>query len=164
MSDASPKDYVALLPGAYSMPDSPGGAGGGPGGPGDKAPHLIGSRCRGCGATVFPKMAVCPACRADDTMDETPMGASGTLYNFTIAYVAPQGFEAPYFQAFVDIPEGPRVFALISDDVPVEPDALEDGMAMELVIEPVGETPDNLPILTYKYRPAKDRPKGTQAR
>jgi uncharacterized OB-fold protein len=86
VSDASPKDYVALLPGAYSVPN---GAG--------EAPHLIGSRCRACGATVFPKMAVCPACRAADTMEETPMGASGTLYNFTIAYVAPQGFQAPYF-------------------------------------------------------------------
>ncbi len=156
MSDASPKDYVALLPGAYSVPN--GGAGGG------EAPHLIGSRCRGCGATVFPKMAVCPACRADDTMEVTPMGASGKLYNFTIAYVAPQGFQAPYFQAFVDIPEGPRVFSLISDDVPVEDGMLEDGMAMELVIEPVGQTPDNLPILTYKYRPAKYRPADTQAR
>jgi hypothetical protein len=37
--------------------------------------------------------------------------------------------------------------------VPVEADALEDGMAMDLVIEPVGETPENVPILTYKYRP-----------
>jgi uncharacterized OB-fold protein len=92
-------------------------------------------------------------------MEVTPMGASGTLYNFTIAYVAPQGFHAPYFQAFVDIPEGPRVFALISDEVPVEDGMLEDGMAMELVIEPVGETPENLPILTYKYRPVE-----TQAR
>jgi hypothetical protein len=152
VSDASPKDYVALLPGAYSVPNGPGGAGG-------EAPHLIGSRCRACGATVFPKMAVCPACRADDTMEVTPMGASGTLYNFTIAYVAPQGFQAPYFQAFVDIPEGPRVFALISDEVPVEDGMLEDGMAMELVIEPVGETPENVPILTYKYRPVE-----TQAR
>jgi hypothetical protein len=32
-------------------------------------------------------------------------------------------------------------------------------MAMELVIEPVGETPENVPILTYKYRPVE-----TQAR
>jgi uncharacterized OB-fold protein len=138
--------YVALLPGAYSMPDGPGGAG--------ETPHLIGSRCKGCGATVFPKMAVCPACRSADTMEEMAMGSAGTLYNFTIARVAPQGFTAPYFQAFVDIPEGPRVFALISKDVPVEENALEDGMAMELVIEPIGETDDHLPILTYKYRPA----------
>jgi len=143
VSDGSNTDYVPLLPGAYSIPGETG-----------EAPHLIGSRCRACKATVFPKMAVCPACRADGTMEETAMGASGRLYNFTIAYVAPQGFQAPYFQAFVDIPEGPRIFSLISDDVPVETDALEDGMAMELVIEAVGETPENVPILTYKYRPA----------
>jgi len=141
---ANPRaQYVALLPGAYSVPN---GA--------SETPHLIGSRCKGCGATVFPKMAVCPACRSADTMEELAMGSSGTLYNFTIARVAPQGFTAPYFQAFVDIPEGPRIFALISQDVPVEEDALEDGMAMELVIEPIGETDDHLPILTYKYRPA----------
>ena len=143
-SQAKPgANYVALLPGAYSVPN---GAG--------ETPHLIGSRCRGCGATVFPKMAVCPACRSADTMEQMAMGSAGRLYNFTIARVAPQGFEAPYFQAFVDIPEGPRIFALISSDVPVVEDALEDGMAMELVIEPIGESDDNLPILTYKYRPA----------
>jgi len=143
VSDPSNNDHVALLPGAYSMPGTTG-----------EAPHLIGSRCRACKATVFPKMAVCPACRAADTMEETAMGRQGRLYNFTIAHVAPQGFEAPYFQAFVDIPEGPRIFSLISADVPVEAGALEDGMALELVIEPVRATADNRPILTYKYRPA----------
>lgn len=151
MPGESNSEFVALLPGAYSLPDGPGGA--------DTAPHLIGSRCRACGATVFPKMAVCPACRAADTMAATPMGTSGRLYTFTIAHVAPRGFEAPYFQAFVDIPEGPRIFSLISSEVPVEAGALQDGMALELVIEPVGDTPDGKPILTYKYRPAgKHRP------
>jgi uncharacterized OB-fold protein len=130
------------LQGAYSVPEKPG-----------EAPHLIGSRCRACEATVFPKMAVCPACRAPDTMEPMAMGSRGRLYNFTIARVAPQGFKAPYFQAFVDIPEGPRIFSLISNDVPVETDALKDGMDLELVIEPVGETEEKLPILTYKYRP-----------
>jgi uncharacterized OB-fold protein len=141
--------YVALLPGAYSVPN---GAG--------ERPHLIGSRCRGCGATVFPKMAVCPACRAADTMEDMAMGTSGRLFNYTIARVAPQGFTAPYFQAFIDIPEGPRVFSLISDEVPVEDGMLEDGMAMELVIEPIGATDEDVPILTYKYRPAQDRSAG----
>jgi len=143
----SQTEFVALLPGAYSVPGEAG-----------ETPHLIGSRCRACHATVFPKMAVCPACHAADTMEDTAMGRQGRLFNFTIAHVAPQGFEAPYFQAFVDIPEGPRIFSLISADVPVQAGALEDGMALELVIEPIGKTADNVPILTYKYRPAKNQP------
>ncbi len=88
-------------------------------------------------------------------MQPRAMGRRGRLYSFTIAHVAAVGFEAPYFQAFVDLPEGPRVFALISHDVPVRPDALQEGMELELVIEPVIAHMENSPTLTYKYRPTR---------
>ena len=81
------------------------------------------------------------------------MGRRGRLFSFTIANAASLGFTAPYFQAYVELPEGPRVFALISDDVPVVADALADGMEMELVIEPVRTDEQGRPVLTYKYRP-----------
>ena len=142
LSDLRPNDYVMLVPGAFHVPEGP-----------DDEAYLIGSRCRACGATVPHLMAVCPACVSADTMEEVPMGQRGRLYSFTIANVAPVGFTAPYFQAYVELPEGPRVFALISDDVPVEAGALADGMEMELVIEPVRKDEQGRPVLTYKYRP-----------
>jgi uncharacterized OB-fold protein len=117
-------------------------------------PCLLGGRCQECGHVVFPKMPVCPACRRNGTTDEVEIGRTGKIYSHTIAHVAPQGFSAPFFQIFVDLPEGPRIFALVGSECPVEPGVLEDGMEMRLVVEPVADTPARKDVLTYKYVPA----------
>jgi uncharacterized OB-fold protein len=87
-------------------------------------------------------------------MRELEIGRQGRLYSHTIARVAPAGFKAPFFQAFVDLPEGPRIFTLIGAQCRVEPGVLEDGMEMRLVVEPLADTPENCDTLTYKYVPA----------
>jgi uncharacterized OB-fold protein len=87
-------------------------------------------------------------------MEEIELGRTGKLYSHTIARVAPQGFSAPAFQIFVDVPEGPRIFALVGSQCPVEPGVLEDGMEMRLIIEAVADAPGRNDILTYKYVPA----------
>ena len=117
-------------------------------------PCLLGGRCRECRQVVFPNMPVCPACRRNGTMEEIELGRTGKLYSHTIAHVAPQGFSAPSFQIFVDVPEGPRIFALVGSQCPVEPGVLEDGMEMRLIIEPVADTAGRNDVLTYKYVPA----------
>lgn len=94
-------------------------------------------------------------------MEEIELGRTGTLYSHTIAYVAPKGFTAPYFQAFVDLPEGPRIFSLIGTQCPVERGVLEDGMEMCLIVEPVADTPERRDELTYKYVPVQ-RGKGSR--
>jgi len=121
--------------------------------PGDTA-CLLGGRCRQCGDVVFPKMPVCPACRCNGTIEEIEIGRTGKIYSHTIAHVAPQGFSAPFFQIFVDLPEGPRIFALVGSKCPVEPGVIEDGMEMRLVLEAVADTPERADVLTYKYVPA----------
>jgi len=138
-------DLVELLnPGNLRIPSDP-----------EHTPCLLGGRCRHCSHVVFPKMPVCPACRRDGTMEEVEIGRTGRIYSHTIAHVAPQGFLAPFFQIFVDLPEGPRIFALVGSDCPVEPGVLEDGMEMRLVVEPVADTPARRDVLTYKYVPAQ---------
>lgn len=87
-------------------------------------------------------------------MEEIEIGRTGKLYSHTIAYFAPKGFAAPSFQAFIDLPEGPRVFSLIGTQCPVERGVLEDGMEMRLIVEPLAYTPEHKDDLTYKYVPA----------
>jgi uncharacterized OB-fold protein len=118
-------------------------------------PCLLGNRCRECGTVVFPKMPVCPSCRDRTAMEEIEIGRTAKLYSHTIAYVAPKGFTAPYFQAFVDLPEGPRIFSLVGSECPVERGVLEDGMEMRLIVEPVADTPERRDELTYKYLPVQ---------
>ena len=93
-------------------------------------------------------------------MRKVEIGRTGHLYSYTIARVAPKGFTAPFFQAFVDLPEGPRIFTLVGAQCPVEPGVLEDGMEMRLVIEPLADTSENRNVLTYKYVPAASRNDG----
>jgi uncharacterized OB-fold protein len=88
-------------------------------------------------------------------MRDIEIGRRGRLYSHTIARFAPKGFNAPYFQAFIDLDEGPRIFSLIGAECPVEDGVLDDGMEMQLVIEPLADTPENKEILSYKYVPAK---------
>jgi uncharacterized OB-fold protein len=118
-------------------------------------PALVGAKCEACGAVVFPKMPVCPSCGRNGAMREVLIGRKGRLYSHTIARFAPKGFTAPYFQAFIDLEEGPRIFSLIGAECPVEDGVLEDGMEMRLVIEPLADTPENKDILSYKYVPAR---------
>lgn len=118
------------------------------------SPSLLGSRCGQCGNVIFPKMPVCPACGANGDMAEIEIGRTGKLHSHTIAYFAPKGFKAPFFQIFVDLSEGPRIFSLVGAECHVERGVLHDGMDMRLVIEPLADTPENRDSLTYKYVPA----------
>ncbi len=87
-------------------------------------------------------------------MQDAEIGRKGRLFSHTIARFAPKGFKAPYFQAFVDLDEGPRIFTLIGAECAIEDGVLEDGMEMRIVVEPLADTPENKDILTYKYIPA----------
>jgi uncharacterized OB-fold protein len=125
----------------------------------DGTPCLLGNRCRICQNVIFPKMPVCPACGANGQMDEVEIGRTARIYSHTIAYFAPKGFKAPFFQIFVDLPEGPRIFSLVGAECPVERGTIEDGMEMRLVVEQLADTPENRDVMTYKYVPAGNGPK-----
>ncbi|OGW17550.1 MAG: hypothetical protein A3G93_03010 [Nitrospinae bacterium RIFCSPLOWO2_12_FULL_45_22] len=115
-----------------------------------EAPRLLGSRCSACQAYFFPKRYLCPHCHKDGTMEEIRLSNKGTLYTYCIVQVAPEGFTAPYVLGYVDLPEGPRVYALITG---IEPSALRIGMELELVIEPIRQDPEGRNILGYKFCP-----------
>jgi uncharacterized OB-fold protein len=119
--------------------------------PSDKS-YLIGSRCRVCGRTFFPKQSVCRICMVDDTMEETALSTKGKIDTFTVVHVAPMGFKAPYIQAFVDLPEGPRIFSLITGCEPSE-DALKTGVEVEVVIDKITEDEKGNDLIGYKFRP-----------
>jgi uncharacterized OB-fold protein len=116
---------------------------------GDGAPSLLGSRCESCGEVAFPARKVCPRCKRFSTVPAN-IGQRATLFSFTVCHAAPAGWEAPYLQAYVELPEGIRVFTLVSASVEPSTGALQTGMPMQLEVEPVhGKTGP----LTYKYAP-----------
>jgi uncharacterized OB-fold protein len=87
-------------------------------------------------------------------MTPVPLSRTARLYSFTVAHTAVGVWKAPYLQAYVELPEGIRLFTLISNSVEPREDALKVGMPMELVAEPIDADPDGRGLVTYKFRPA----------
>lgn len=74
------------------------------------APELVGGRCTECRKVFFPRFNVCPGCLSTTPMVEAPLGRRGVLYTYAVVHAEVPGFKAPYAVAYVDVPEGPRVF------------------------------------------------------
>lgn len=88
----------------------------------------------------------------DNDVEEVSLSTKGRIDTFTVINVAPIGFEAPYIQGFVNLPEGPRVFALITGCDPLNND-LKDGAEVELVIDKIRGDEKGNDLIGYKFRP-----------
>ena len=119
--------------------------------PGEQA-FLLGNKCKSCGKTFFPKVALCPDCLKDDSLEERKLNPRGKLYTYTVVRVPSPGFKVPYVFGYVDLPEGVRVCSQIST---TEFDKLKVGMDVELVIGQVREE-GGKPIIGYLFRPLKN--------
>lgn len=129
-------------------------------------PVLLGASCRRCGTTTFPAQDACPRCTAVD-MEERPLSRTGTLWSFTIQgfrpkdpYRGPADFR-PYGVGYVELP-GPDAVIVESLLTVDDPDALEIGMPMELVVIPfpVDDGEDGgsggAELVTFAFRPATE--------
>jgi uncharacterized OB-fold protein len=115
-------------------------------------PQLVGSRCRSCRTTVFPRQQSCPRCSGRDTEDHL-LPSRGTLWSFTV-----QGFppKAPYAGPVGDdfVPYGVG-YVQLDDEVVVEtrltesdPDRMRIGDPVELVIVPAYDD-----VVTFAFAP-----------
>ena len=90
----------------------------------DKGAYLIGGRCGSCGFVSLGLREACPECWQRDGLAAVPIGRRGRLYSRTVIYTVPSGFAAPLTVGYVDLDEGPRIFAQLADapeiDAPVE--------------------------------------------
>ena len=125
----------------------------------DSKPHLIGTQCKLCGTYFFPKQDdFCrnPNCESTD-FDEVELSRTGQIWSYTNAcYKPPEPFVAaepfkPYAIAAVQLEkEQMVVLGQVIEGVTV--DDLKVGMPMELVLEPLHETDDDIKI-TWKWQP-----------
>lgn len=113
-------------------------------------PRLIGSECGACGNVTFPALDFCPACRRFDGQTRRTLGTRGSVYTFTIVRQAPPGREVPYVLAYVDLPEGVRLLTQLTD---VDPEDVEIGATVELVLAPVAVADDGSELVGYRFRP-----------
>ena len=119
-------------------------------------PSLIGSRCRTCGTTTFPAQGSCPRCCGED-MEQRELSRRGTLWSYTVQgfqpkepYAGPQEF-VPYGVGYVELPNDVIVESRLTV---ADPEQLEIGMPMELVIETFRREPDGTDVVTFAFAPS----------
>ena len=133
------KKQIPIREGLWAMPSSP-----------DEKPQLIGSKCPSCGEVFFPKNEICINCQYRPT-EEIKLNRRGKIYSVSMVMLAPKSHYAgpvPYAMGFVELPEGVRVLTGFSGD----PEPLEIGTEVELVIEKLREDNEGNEVTGYKFR------------
>lgn len=114
--------------------------------------RLQGKKCQDCGNLSFPPRLVCPKCKSRNC-EPYEFKGRGKLYSYTTIFQAPDRFDqmAPYMVGLIDLEEGERITAQLTDVVPEE---VHIGMELEMVIRQIYEDGPKGPILYgYKFRP-----------
>ncbi|MHB8464076.1 MAG: Zn-ribbon domain-containing OB-fold protein [Acidimicrobiales bacterium] len=99
--------------------------------------ELLIQLCPVCGHRQHYPRAVCTACGATPEWERA--SGNGNVYTFTVIrqnYAKPFRDELPYVIGMVDLEEGPRIYAGITD---VEPDAVHIGMPVEVWFADAGD-------------------------
>ncbi len=117
----------------------------------DGTGELLGGACAACGQRHFPLREHCPRCGR--ALDACSLGGRGTLYTYTVVRVRPPlGLPAPYAVGYVDLEQGPRVFALL------DPQAIDEftiGMPLTLRVAPLGVDLAGKPCLRPCFTPRR---------
>jgi len=95
--------------------------------------HLMGSKCKKCGAYSFPPRADCDNCLSGE-FEFIEVSGKARLHTFTKIVAAPTGFEdvAPYIVGVVDLEEGGRALAWFGESINEEDIKID----MELQVVP----------------------------
>jgi uncharacterized protein len=121
-------------------------------------PQLVGSRCTECGIVTFPSQSSCPRCPSID-MEEHLLPRRGRLWAWTTQDFPPPSppFAGPRGEAFEPFGVG---YVELDGEVKVEtrlteadPLRLEQGMEMELVVEPFRADDDGNEVVSFAFRP-----------
>jgi uncharacterized OB-fold protein len=83
-------------------------------------------------------------------LEEAALSSRGRLFTFTINHQGPKEFSTPYASGFIDLPEGVRIYSLLTD---WQTKDLKIGAEMQLVIEKIKEDDEGNVVLGYKFQP-----------
>lgn len=125
-------------------------------------PALLGQRCAGCGATVFPPRATTcpnPACRGDD-LESVTLARTGTVWSWATNHYPPP---PPYVPADPYEPttvvavelDGESITVLGQLDDADDPATLRLGTPVEVVLGELGST-DGTPRSMFRFRVRTD--------
>jgi uncharacterized OB-fold protein len=98
-------------------------------------------------------MLICQKCRSRD-LEPFKLRGKGVVYSFSTVYMPLIQFEdvAPYVVALIDLEEGPRITAQLTDVLSSE---VKIGMPVEIVTRKISEQgSQGVIVYGYKFRPS----------
>lgn len=110
----------------------------------------IGSLCERCNKPYYPPTTRCPGCLAQN-LQQAQFSDRGSLYSYSKIHVAQRGHAAPYTVAYVDLPEGIRVFGKVE----AESEDFDIGDSVDLVEVLEGSPPRT----ALRFRPVSKSPR-----
>ena len=116
--------------------------------------HLVGQRCKGCGAVYVGHRIACAKCLGAGPFEEIQLSRRGTLHVYSIVHQSTPGTPVPYVAAVVDLPEGVSVRANLIDVQP-EPQALRFGMPVEMTTGVSQQDKEGNDVIAFYFRPAR---------
>lgn len=120
-------------------------------------PQLIGSKCADCSIVTFPSQSSCPRC-ASTNMGEHLLARRGRLWAWTTQGFPPpspfagksgKDFE-PFGVGYVELGGEVKVESRLTER---DPDVLQTGMEMELVVVPFRTDDEGNEVMTFAFRP-----------
>ena len=139
---------IPIEEGFFRIPDTPG-----------EPPRLLGSRCRTCGEVFFPRRIVCAQCLAEGCED-VELSTRGTLWTWTYCHVPLFGRKEADVEGYgvgqVDLPEGPRVQAILVGG----PSDFSIGMELELELETLRQNAAGDDVVIHRFAPLADDTRG----
>ena len=112
---------------------------------------LVGSKCQSCGKVFFPKKTLCTACFTKDNMEVVPLSKKGRIVSHASDDRDMMDVGYPHICAYVDLPEGVRLFSLLTD---VEDDSkLKEGTEVETVVERLRTDEQGCDVFVFKFKP-----------
>jgi len=112
-------------------------------------PKLLASTCEACGGVFFPREAVCPVDRRDDTLRDAEIAGDGVLVACTTVKRGLPGFDSPYGLGTVSLDAGPALIAQVEG---AEDGPLQIGTRVELVIGQIRKDKDGTIVVGPKFR------------
>jgi len=152
MSDApaAARERIPVEPGYFTLPDPADGGDGADGA--DDRPRLLGSRCLDCDEVFFPRRHVCAKCLSQ-RLEDLELGPRGRLWTWTWVHVpmfnALRADVGGYAVGQVDLPEGPRVQAVLAGG----PEDFSIGMELELDLETLRIDRKEREVMIFRFRP-----------
>ena len=132
---------IAIEPGYFTVPADPA-----------EPPRLLGSRCPACGEHLFPRRHVCARC-LHEGCEDVELGPRGRLWTWTYVHVPlfakKDRSVGSYGVGQVDLPEGPRVQAILVG----ERDDFEIGMELELDLETLRVDDAGDEVVIFRFKP-----------